>query len=124
MNCFSICYHQSIEIYNLIIFLPVITLICLLESQYSLRPSSTKLRCFSLSVINIELYRTTISNSVRDNLRPVSSLLGSSGRHSRERPLLRSKSSGLSAYALKLPFVGKDETGRRLSRKLLLIVVR
>ena len=26
-------------------------------------------------LINIELHRTTISNSVRDNLRPVSSLL-------------------------------------------------
>ena len=27
-------------------------------------------------IINIELYHTTISNSIRDNLRPVSSLLG------------------------------------------------
>ena len=37
-------------------------------SKHSLRPSSTKLRYFSPSVINIDLYHTTISNSVRDNL--------------------------------------------------------
>ena len=45
-------------------------------SQYSFRPSSTKLRCFSPSVINIELHLTINNNSFRDNLRPVSSLLG------------------------------------------------
>ena len=37
---------------------------------------STKLRCFAPSVINNELHHTTTDSNIRDNPRPVSSLLG------------------------------------------------